>query len=57
MKAIEFYELDAMFSFTVGVGFTAFIMAFVILFIALKMWAVKRESKPQIPLFQLPATV
>lgn len=57
MKAIEFYELDAMFSFTVDVGFTAFVMACVILSIALKAWAVKRESKPQIPPFQFPATV
>lgn len=54
---MEFYELDAMFSFTVGMGFTAFIMACAILFIALKAWAVKRETKPQIPPFQFPATV
>ncbi|KAL2831544.1 hypothetical protein BDW59DRAFT_169780 [Aspergillus cavernicola] len=43
IEAMEFYELDAMFTFTVGMGFTAFIMSLVILNIAIKAWAVKRE--------------
>ncbi|KAJ5570621.1 uncharacterized protein N7459_010051 [Penicillium hispanicum] len=47
IEAMEFYELDAMFTFTVGMGFTAFIMALEILAIALKAWAVKREQ-PQL---------
>lgn len=45
-----------MFAFTVGMGLTAFIMACTILFIALKAWAVKRESKQELPPFQFPAT-
>lgn len=48
IEAIEFYDLDAMFTFTVGMGFTAFIMSLVILNIALKAWAVKREQRPQL---------
>lgn len=56
VQSIEYYQLDAMFTFTVGMGFTAFIMACAILSIALKAWAVKRESKPQLPPFQFPAT-
>ncbi|KAL4742966.1 hypothetical protein BDV11DRAFT_216175 [Aspergillus similis] len=43
IESMEFYELDAMFIFTVVMGFTAFIMSLVILAIALKAWAVKRE--------------
>ncbi|CRG82975.1 putative membrane protein YCR061W [Talaromyces islandicus] len=43
IEAMEFYELDAMFTFTVGMGFTAFIMSLVVLAIAIKAWAVKRE--------------
>lgn len=45
---MEYYELDAMFTFTVGMGFTAFIMALVVLAIALKAWAVKRNVRPQL---------
>jgi cbb3-type cytochrome oxidase subunit 3 len=45
---MEFYELDAMFTFTVGMGFTAFIMSLVILNIAIKAWAVKREQRSQL---------
>lgn len=41
---MEYFELDAMFTFTVGMGFTAFIMALEILVIALKAWAVKRHQ-------------
>ncbi|KAJ5569993.1 uncharacterized protein N7459_009423 [Penicillium hispanicum] len=43
IEAMEFYELDAMFTFTVGMGFTAFIMSLVVLAIAIKAWAMKRE--------------
>ncbi|KAJ5659953.1 hypothetical protein N7507_006404 [Penicillium longicatenatum] len=43
IEAMEFYELDAMFTFTVALGFTAFIMSLVVLTITIKAWAVKRE--------------
>ncbi|KAJ5317165.1 hypothetical protein N7508_001673 [Penicillium antarcticum] len=43
IEAMEFFELDAMFTFTVGMGFTAFVMSLVVLTIAIKAWAVKRE--------------
>ena len=45
---MEYYKIDAMFTFTVGLGFTAFIMALELLAIALKAWAVKREQPPQL---------
>lgn len=38
---MEYYRLDAMFTFTIGMGFTAFIMCLVILNIVLKAWAVR----------------
>lgn len=47
IQAMEYYELDAMFTFTVGMGFTAFIMALEILAIALKAWAVERVKRPR----------
>ncbi|KAJ5630867.1 uncharacterized protein N7484_010967 [Penicillium longicatenatum] len=43
IEAMESYELDAMFTFTVALGFTAFIMSLVVLTITIKAWAVKRE--------------
>ena len=36
-----------MFTFTVGLGFSAFIMAYEILAIAIKAWAVKRTQRPR----------
>lgn len=48
IQAMESYNIDAMFTFTVGMGFTAFIMALETLAIALKAWAVKREHRPQL---------
>lgn len=36
--------MDAMFTFTVGMGFTAFVMSLVVLAIAIKAWAVRREK-------------
>ncbi|PWY94430.1 integral membrane protein [Aspergillus sclerotioniger CBS 115572] len=53
---LEEYDLDAMFVFTVTMGLTAFIMACEILCIAIKAWAVKRESRPALPPFQFPAS-
>lgn len=52
---MEYYELDAMFAFTVGMGVTAFVMAWEILAIALKAWAVKREAPRQLSAYQFPA--
>ncbi|KAJ5971685.1 uncharacterized protein N7479_001603 [Penicillium vulpinum] len=47
IEAMEYYDLDAMFTFTVGLGFSAFIMAYEILTIAIKAWAVKRTQRPR----------
>lgn len=49
------YEVDAMFTFTVGMGFTAFVMALEVVAIAVKAWAVKRELPPQPEPFRFPA--
>ncbi|KAK3346278.1 hypothetical protein B0T25DRAFT_571426 [Lasiosphaeria hispida] len=38
------YQLDAMFMYTVTMGFVGLLMAWVILVVALKGWAVRRES-------------
>ncbi|KAJ6050099.1 hypothetical protein N7444_006815 [Penicillium canescens] len=53
IEAMEYYKIDAMFTFTVGLGFSAFIMAYEILCIAIKAWAVKRTQRPQ-PTFRFP---
>ena len=50
-----YYELDAMFIFTVAMGFTAFVMACEILAIAIKAWAVKRQMPPEHAPFRLRA--
>ncbi|KAA8649770.1 hypothetical protein EYZ11_001688 [Aspergillus tanneri] len=55
INSMEYYDLDAMFTFTVSMGLTAFIMACEILAIAIKAWAVKRESRPQLPPYKFPA--
>lgn len=49
------YELDAMFTLTVAMGFTAFVMAWEMGMIAIKAWAVKREMPPQPAPFRFPA--
>jgi ABC-type nickel/cobalt efflux system permease component RcnA len=43
IKAMGLHELDAMFTFTVALGFTAFIMSLVVLTITIKAWAMQRE--------------
>lgn len=53
IESMEYYKMDAMFTFTVGMGFTAFIMALEVLFITLKAWAIKREQPSQVT-FQFP---
>ncbi|KAL4959437.1 Ytp1 family protein [Aspergillus stella-maris] len=55
VEAIIYYDLDAMFTFTVSMGLTAFIMAGVIVLIAIKAWAVKREARPQLAPYRFPA--
>ncbi|KAL4920279.1 hypothetical protein BDW62DRAFT_14691 [Aspergillus aurantiobrunneus] len=55
IETIEYYELDAMFTFTVAMGFTAFIMACEIILIAIKSWAVKRAARPQLAPYRFPA--
>ncbi|KAL4944862.1 hypothetical protein BDV06DRAFT_186291 [Aspergillus oleicola] len=55
VDAIEYYELDAMFTFTVSMGLTAFLMAGEIVLIAIKAWVVKREARPQLAPYRFPA--
>lgn len=47
---MEHYQVDAMLTFTVGLGFSAFIMAYEVLIIALKAWTVKRIQRPRLDL-------
>ena len=42
---MEDNNLDAMFLFTVTMGFTAFLMAWEIAVLALKGWATRREQR------------
>ncbi|KAF2813745.1 uncharacterized protein BDZ99DRAFT_223941 [Mytilinidion resinicola] len=45
VAALESYGLDAMFTFTVTIGFTALLLAWTTVLIALKGWAVRKESQ------------
>lgn len=47
VAALESYNLDAMFTFTVTMGLTALLMAWTTVLIALKGWAVRKESRSQ----------
>jgi ABC-type nickel/cobalt efflux system permease component RcnA len=42
---MELYDLDAMFVFTVSMGLITFLMAWVLLVIAIKGLAVKKENR------------
>lgn len=44
MDVMVYYDLDAMFTFNVAVGVSCFIMAYEIIVIAIKAWAVKKET-------------
>ena len=44
VAAMEHYRLNAMFAFTVTMGFTAFLMAHIIIVLAIKGWAAKRKQ-------------
>ncbi|PGH26619.1 hypothetical protein AJ80_01748 [Polytolypa hystricis UAMH7299] len=46
IKGMEYHNLHAMFVLTVGMGFTAFVMAWEILAIALKAWATRKTALP-----------
>ncbi|KAI9822346.1 MAG: hypothetical protein M1827_000065 [Pycnora praestabilis] len=46
VEAMEYNELDAMFTFTVTMGFTAFLMAWAMVVLAIKGWAA-RIRQPQ----------
>ncbi|CBF75551.1 hypothetical protein AN3714.2 [Aspergillus nidulans FGSC A4] len=55
VEALEYYELDAMFATSIALGLTAFIMAWEIVLIAIKAWALKRQSRPQLAAYRFPA--
>jgi hypothetical protein len=44
VQAMEQYDIHAMFPFTVTMGFTAFFMAWVIIVLAVKGWAIRRQQ-------------
>ncbi len=44
VAALESYDLDAMFTFTVTMGLTALIMAWTTVLIAVKGWALRKEN-------------
>jgi hypothetical protein len=47
--SMEAYGLDSMFVFTVAMGIITFLMAWIILVIAIKGWAVRKESRSFYP--------
>jgi hypothetical protein len=44
VAALESYDLDAMFTFTVTMGFVALLMAWTVVVVAIKGWATRYES-------------
>lgn len=44
VDAMDHYDLNAMFVFTVAMGFTSFVMAWEILCISIKAWATKKSA-------------
>jgi len=44
IAALESYNLDAMFTFTVTMGLVALLMSWTVIVVALKGWAVRREN-------------
>jgi hypothetical protein len=44
VETVELHNLDAMFIFTVSMGVIMFLMAWIIVVIALKGWAVRKEN-------------
>jgi hypothetical protein len=47
VAVLESYGLDAMFTFTVTMGFTALLMAWTTVVIAIKGWALRKENSSQ----------
>lgn len=47
VAAMEHYDLNAMFAFTVTMGFTSLLMAWAIIVLAVKGWAVRRRQASQ----------
>lgn len=45
INTLELHNLDAMFMFTVSMGVITFLMAWIILVIAIKGWAVRKENR------------
>jgi len=45
IRALEKYDLDAMFTFTVSMGLTATLMTWAVVVVASQGWAVRREMK------------
>lgn len=44
VSSMQHYDVNAMFAFTVTMGFTAFLMAWQIVVLAIKGWAVRKEA-------------
>jgi len=42
---VEVYDVNAMFCFTMTMGLTAFVMAWVIIVLAVKGWALRKEAR------------
>ncbi|RDW94055.1 Ytp1 family protein [Aspergillus mulundensis] len=55
VEALEYYELDAMFATSIAMGLTVFIMAWEIIVISIKAWAVKRQARRQLAPYRFPA--
>lgn len=51
---MEYYDLNAMFTFTIGMGFTAFVMAWELIVVSVKAWAIKREQPSAMESFHFP---
>ena len=45
VSSIELYDIEAMFFFTVATGFITFLMAWIIVVLAIKGWAVRKENR------------
>ncbi|TAQ84608.1 hypothetical protein B7494_g7071 [Chlorociboria aeruginascens] len=48
VQSMELHDLDAMFVFTVAMGMITFLMAWIVLVIAIKGWAVRKEQGPTV---------
>ncbi|KAI5296648.1 hypothetical protein KEM55_005749, partial [Ascosphaera atra] len=46
VNTIAYYKLNSMFVFTVAMGFTAFLMSWVVVCVSIKAWAAKKTPLP-----------